>query len=83
METYIKVADGIFVLSEPVTPKIIKISELEQEVAKIDEELQQPMPPDEELINLGKSMHPYYLNLEWQLAKKTELINLINYLKTV
>jgi hypothetical protein len=58
MSEIIKIGDKIVVTNESTKEYLIK--DLEDEKARLEEELNQPEPSEEELIELGKLSHPYY-----------------------
>lgn len=60
--------------------KTVKLSELKAELLQLQEQLKEAKPTNKELIELGRSVHPYYSDIE---QKKAELQNQINKLRAL
>lgn len=59
-----------------VVEEAIDLEALRQEKEGLEAMLTMPEPTTEELIEMGKSMHPYYQDREW-VANRLEEINRI------
>lgn len=84
MSEFKKIVDGVYMKTYPIEPEIVKISEIDIEINKLNIEIDNyNEPTDEDLIQFAKSMHPYYANKDTLIGKRDELIELKNYLNTL
>ncbi len=75
-QTQIKRLDEKTAIKYRVVEEAIDLEALRQEKESLEAMLAMPEPTTEELIEMGKSMHPYYQDREW-VANRLEEINRI------
>ena len=55
------------------TEEIIDVRSLKEELVRLEAELKQPEPSNEELIEFGKAMHPYYRDKDFLRTRISQL----------
>lgn len=69
--------DGMTAVKYMVVAETIDLEALRQEKAGLEQQLAMPEPTKEELIELGKGMHPYYQPREWVKARIKEIDSIL------
>ena len=73
-----KITDNIFIQIEPgPEPIVLKLDELEAKIAEKRAQLEMIEPTDEELIEVGKRYHPFYIDkaqASFEIQRLEELI---------
>lgn len=59
---------------EVIKKSSIDVDALKREYKKLQSYADMPEPPNEELIELGKTIHPYYEERDMALARKDEIL---------
>ena len=69
--------DGKTAVKYTVVKETIDLEALRQEKEALEQQLAMPEPSKEELIELGKGMHPYYQPREWVKARIKEIDSIL------
>ena len=69
--------DGKTAVKYTVVEETIDLEALRQEKEALEQQLAMPEPTKEELIELGKGMHPYYQPREWIEARIKEIDSIL------
>lgn len=69
--------DGKTAVKYTVIAETIDLEALRQEKEALEQQLAMPEPTKEELIELGKGMHPYYQPREWVKARIKEIDSIL------
>ena len=69
--------DGKTAVKYTVVAETIDLEALRQEKEALEQQLAMPEPSKEELIELGKGMHPYYQPKEWVKARIKEIDSIL------
>lgn len=72
----VKSKDGKTAIKYTVVKETIDLEALRQEKEALEQQLAMPKPSDKELIELGKSTHPYFMDKTY-LQKRLEEIKAI------